>query len=195
MPAIPTEPGRPPDVTAPEALLSFIGVVLLLAFGASIAVTAASDIAPMHAALILWIALSYSVSGLVAWWRRPANRLGTLMVVTGFTTLASTLYWAENPVLHTVGVALDVVVLVLIVHVFLAFPTGQLRGRFEHLLLTIGYVSRSRRSAPRHAARWAGSEAGAGSRRRAGNRHRHPWRRARRDQPGRVGRCGRPDRA
>ena len=61
------------------------------------------------------------------------------MVVTGFTTLASTLYWAENPVLHTVGVALDVVVLVLIVHVFLAFPTGRLRGRFERLLLTIGY--------------------------------------------------------
>ena len=53
MSAIPTVSGRRPDVTAPKVLLSFIGVVLLLAFGASFAVTAASDIAPVHAALIL----------------------------------------------------------------------------------------------------------------------------------------------
>jgi signal transduction histidine kinase len=59
--------------------------------------------------------------------------------LTGSVTLASTLYWSDNAVLHTVGVALDVMVLVLIVHVFLAYPTGRLRGRFERLLLTIGY--------------------------------------------------------
>jgi signal transduction histidine kinase len=51
------------------------------------------------------------------------------------------LYWSDNAVLHTVGVALDVMVLVLIVHVFLAFPTGRLRGRFERLVLTIGYLA------------------------------------------------------
>ena len=141
MPAILTEPGRRPDVAAPKALLWLIAVVVLVAFGGSIAVLAASDIAPVHAVLILWIALSYSASGLVAWWRRPANRIGPLMLLTGSVTLASTLYWSENAVLHTVGVALDLVVLVLIVHVFLAFPTGRLRGRFERLVLSIGYVA------------------------------------------------------
>ncbi|HEY9350567.1 MAG TPA: histidine kinase, partial [Acidothermales bacterium] len=123
------------------ALLWAIAVVLLATVAASIAVYAGSDIAPIHAALILWLGLSYSVSGLVAWWRRPANRIGPLMLLTGFTTLASTLYQADNAVLHTVGQALDLVVLVLIVHVFLAFPTGRLRGRFERVLLTIGYVA------------------------------------------------------
>jgi signal transduction histidine kinase len=139
MPTTPTEPGRPAAATAPKALLWFIAVVLLVGFGGSLAIISASDIAPVHAALILWIALSYSVSGLVAWWHRPANRIGPLMVLTGSVTLASTLYWSDNAVLHTVGVALDVMVLVLIVHVFLAYPTGRLRGRFERLLLTIGY--------------------------------------------------------
>ena len=141
MPTTPTEPGRTAAATAPKALLWFITVVLLAGFGGSLAMISPSDIAPVHAALILWIALSYTVSGLVAWWHRPANRIGPLMVLTGSVTLASTLYWSDNAVLHTVGVALDVMVLVLIVHVFLAFPTGRLRGRFERLVLTIGYVA------------------------------------------------------
>ena len=141
MPTTPTESGRPAAATAPKALFWFIAAVLLAGFGGSLAFISASDIAPVHAALILWIALSYSVSGLVAWWHRPANRIGPLMVLTGGVTLASTLYWSDSAVLHTVGVALDVMVLVLIVHVFLAFPTGRLRGRFERLVLTIGYVA------------------------------------------------------
>ena len=141
MSAVSTEPGRPSAAPVPNALLWAIGIVLLFALAGSIAVTAGSDIAPVHAALTLWIALSYSVSGLVAWSRRPANRIGPLMLLTGFTTFASKLYWADNAVLHTVGQALDLVVLVLIVHVFLAYPTGRLRGRFERVLLTIGYVA------------------------------------------------------
>ncbi len=141
MSAMSTEPGRPAAISAQSALLWAIAVVLLATVAASIAVYAGSDITPIHAALILWLGLSYSVSGLVAWWRRPANRIGPLMLLTGFITLASTMYWADNTVLHTVGQALDLVVLVLIVHVFLAFPTGRLRGRFERLLLTIGYVA------------------------------------------------------
>lgn len=136
-----TEPGRLPAKSVPSAVLWAIGMVLLLAFAGSIAIHATSDITPVHAALILWLALSYSVSGLVAWWRRPANRIGPLMLLTGFTAFASTLYWADNTVLHTVGQALDLVVLVLIVHVFLAFPSGRLRGRFERMFLTIGYVA------------------------------------------------------
>jgi signal transduction histidine kinase len=141
MPTASTEQDRPPAVPAPRTTLWIIGVVLLFALAGSIAIYAASDAAPVHAALTLWIAVSYSVSGLVAWSRRPANRIGPLMLLTGFTTFASKLYWADNAVLHTVGQALDLVVLMLIVHVFLAFPTGRLRGRFERVLLTIGYVA------------------------------------------------------
>ena len=141
MPPTSIEPGRGSDAAAPKAILWVVGAALLVAFVVSIAVTSASEMSPLHAALILWLALSYSVSGLLAWWRRPANRIGPLMVVTGATTMASTLYWADNAVLHTVGQALDVVVLVLIVHVFLAFPTGRLGGRIERVVLSIGYCA------------------------------------------------------
>jgi signal transduction histidine kinase len=141
MPSTPTGPRPPPSATPPKALLGFLAVFLFVGLGGLVAITAASEITPIHAVLLHWLSLSYSVSGLVAWWRRPANRIGPLMVLTGFTTLGSTLYWAENAVAHTVGVALDLVPAVLIVHVFLAYPTGRLRGRFERVLLTIGYVA------------------------------------------------------
>ena len=140
MPSIPTEPRRP-SAPAPKALLWLLAVFLFVGLGGLVAITATSEIAPIHAVLLHWLSLSYSVSGLVAWWRRPANRIGPLMVLTGFTTLGSTLFWAENAVAHTVGVALDLVPAVLIVHVFLAYPTGRLRGRFERVLLAIGYVA------------------------------------------------------
>jgi hypothetical protein len=95
----------------------------------------------VHAALIHWISLSYACCGLLAWWRRPDNRIGPLMIIVGFSTLASTLIWADNAVLHTVGLALDLLPLVLILHAFLAFPAGHLGGRFERALLTVGYVA------------------------------------------------------
>jgi signal transduction histidine kinase len=141
MPTASTDRDRPPAVAAPKATLWIAGALLLLGLVGSIAVSVGSDVAPIHAALIYWIALSYGVSGLIAWWRRPANPIGPLMTVTGLIALVATLHRSDNAVLHTVGQALDLVVLVLIVHVFLAYPTGRLRGRFERVLLTIGYVA------------------------------------------------------
>jgi signal transduction histidine kinase len=44
-------------------------------------------------------------------------------------------------VLHTIGQALDVVPLVLVVHVSVAFPTGRLHGTVERLLIGAGYVA------------------------------------------------------
>lgn len=39
--------------------------------------------------LMSWLALSYVPSGLAAWWHRPANRLGPLMILTGFTAFGA----------------------------------------------------------------------------------------------------------
>ena len=33
--------------------------------------------------LVAWIVVPYVISGVVAWWRRPASRLGPLMLLTG----------------------------------------------------------------------------------------------------------------
>ena len=82
------------------------------------------------AALTAWVTLSYVVCGLVAWWRRPANRFGPLLIIAGFVNFLSTLVWSSRDVLHTLGQVLDLVPPVLFLHVFLAFPDGRLKGRF-----------------------------------------------------------------
>src|SRR3954468_3762081 len=39
---------------------------------------------------VAWIVVPYVLSGVVAWWRRPASRLGPLMLLTGFLHGADT---------------------------------------------------------------------------------------------------------
>jgi signal transduction histidine kinase len=131
-----TRRGRPGPV-----LLVGISAALMAGLAGSIALAAAADTDALHAALLTWISLSYSVSGLIAWRRRPANRLGPLMVATGFCSLTSALFRSDNGVLHTIGQALDLLPLIMMVHVFLAFPAGRLSGRLERVLLAVGYVA------------------------------------------------------
>ncbi|MGH2780606.1 MAG: hypothetical protein ACRDLA_04145 [Thermoleophilaceae bacterium] len=96
---------------------------------------------PLVIALLAdWITIAYIFGGLVAWSRRPASRFGPLMIVAGFLMFLITLTWSENDVAYTVGQALDVVVPVLFLHVFLAFPEGRLHGRLERMLVAVGYV-------------------------------------------------------
>jgi signal transduction histidine kinase len=92
------------------------------------------------AALTAWVTLSYVVCGLVAWWRRPANRFGPLLIVAGFVNFLSTLSWSNRDVLHTLGQALDLLPPVLFLHVFLAFPDGRLKGRFVRSFVATAYV-------------------------------------------------------
>jgi signal transduction histidine kinase len=93
------------------------------------------------ALLSVWITIAYVFGGLIAWTRRPASRFGLLMIIAGFLMFVVTLSWSENDVAYTVGQAFDVVVPVVFLHVFLAFPSGRLRGRFERLLVTLGYAT------------------------------------------------------
>ncbi|HEU4346839.1 MAG TPA: hypothetical protein VFR35_03530, partial [Actinoplanes sp.] len=123
------------------ALLTTIGTVLFAGLAAQIALGLTNGVPPVHVVIIGWLTAAYSLSGLVAWRCRPELRFGPLMVLTGISSLVSTLSWADNPVLHTIGQAADVVPLVLIVHVFVTFPTGRLRGRFEKVLIGAGYVA------------------------------------------------------
>jgi signal transduction histidine kinase len=132
-----------PRIGAAASPLVLQGIALagVAAVGASIALAIASDHPVVHTVLINWIVLSYVLSGVVAWWRRPESRFGPLMILAGFSSFLSTLSWAEGRLLHTIGLAFDLVPLVLILHVFLAFPTGRLGGRFERVLLAAGYTA------------------------------------------------------
>jgi signal transduction histidine kinase len=96
---------------------------------------------PVVVALLAnWITVSYVLCGVYAWWRRPDSRFGTVMVCAGFANFLSTLAASTNEVTFTVGHALDLLPPVLFIHVFLAFPTGYLRGPLERALVASAYA-------------------------------------------------------
>jgi signal transduction histidine kinase len=88
-----------------------------------------------------WLTVSYVLCGLLAWARRPESRFGPLMVAAGFANFISTLSWTTNDLTFTLGQALDLLPPVLLMHVFLAFPTGHLRGTLERALVVGAYIA------------------------------------------------------
>jgi signal transduction histidine kinase len=88
-----------------------------------------------------WVTASYVLCGLYAWVRRPDSRLGLLMTAAGFANFVSTLSWTTNDVTFTLGQWLDLLPTVLFLHVFLAFPTGHLNGKFERALVAGAYAA------------------------------------------------------
>ncbi len=88
-----------------------------------------------------WVTLSYVLCGLLAWWHRPVSRFGPLMIGAGFVNFLTTLSWTTSDVTFTVGQAFDLLPPVLFLHVFLAFPSGRLNGRFEQALVAAAYLT------------------------------------------------------
>ncbi len=133
---------RPPSRPVAWAL----GLVACVAGAAVIAVAVTSaalgaDLGePVIAILNAWLIVSYVGGGLVAWRRRPASRFGPLMVAAGVASFLADLAWIAPDALFTVGQALDFLVPVLFMHVFLAFPSGRLHGRLEQALVGGGYL-------------------------------------------------------
>ena len=93
------------------------------------------------AALLDWIILSYIVSGLVAWWRRPESRFGPLMVAAGFVIGLTSSHWTDSGLPYTISWTLDFLPAAIFLHVYLAFPTGLLHSRVDRAVVIAGYVT------------------------------------------------------
>jgi signal transduction histidine kinase len=95
----------------------------------------------VRAAFAVWVILPYIFGGLIAWWRRPANRFGPLMILAGFGTFLAFLGWSNVDVLHTIGQTLNFLPPILFLHVFLAFPSGRFERPFERAIVAVAYVT------------------------------------------------------
>jgi hypothetical protein len=95
----------------------------------------------LRAFLVGWIVVPYVLSGTLAWWRRPASRLGPLMLATGFAMAATALQWFEQSVLFSIGHLLDMLPAAMFLHVFLAFPTGRLARKPERVVVAGCYAT------------------------------------------------------
>jgi len=87
------------------------------------------------APLALLVGWTFVGSGLVAWRQRPGNRLGPVMIVTGFAWFATFLTDAHAGWAFTLGTAIQSVYLVGFAYLVLSFPTGRLRGPVDTALI------------------------------------------------------------
>jgi signal transduction histidine kinase len=91
---------------------------------------------PPVALLVGW---SFIGSGLLSWRARPENRLGPVMVVTGFAWFASIMQEGNNAVLFTIGSAVQVLYLAGFLYVILSFPSGRLPTALDRLLVIAAF--------------------------------------------------------
>jgi signal transduction histidine kinase len=87
--------------------------------------------------LTLVIGLSWVGAGLVARHRRPENRTGPVMVVTGFLWFLAQLGYVDNHLLNTIGTATELLFIVGFAYLLLSFPDGHLHSRFERIVIAL----------------------------------------------------------
>jgi signal transduction histidine kinase len=87
------------------------------------------------------VGLSFLVTGLIAWQRRPANKTGLLLTVTGYAWFAETLSYIPSAAAFTAGeLVLSGIYLPALAHLALAFPSGQLHTRLDRWCISSLYV-------------------------------------------------------
>ena len=124
------------------SLVPVAAVLAVAAAGASLGFAlAAGSPDPARVFLMEWVAVPYVTAGVIAWWRRPASRLGPLMVAGGLASAFSGWQLAGSAGAYTFGAAFDIVPAALFIHVCLAFPDGRLRSKFEGALVAVAYAS------------------------------------------------------
>ena len=121
-----------------QLALALAGVLLgLLAYRVQMdnlpLTTTARSIASVVAA---W---SFLVAGLVAWRRRPDNRLGPLMVAVCFALLARQFRYSHDDLAFTAFFLIGELGYALVAHVALAYPSGRVTDRVERAFLYVAY--------------------------------------------------------
>lgn len=104
--------------------------------------------------------LIYATAGLVAWWRRPSNRLGVIMFGGALAWLAVALLNTAVTVLAAAATVLVTVPLAVVVHLLLAFPSGRLRSHQARWVTALGYAAAVVLQVPKYLFVPAGSPGG-----------------------------------
>lgn len=95
---------------------------------------------PVFVALYTAVCWLWVVTGVFAWWRRPSNGMGALMVWGGTALNLAVGSGSATTGIAAVGVVLATVPLAVMVHLLHAFPSGRVRGRASVVTVAAGYV-------------------------------------------------------
>ncbi|MHA7270114.1 sensor histidine kinase [Arthrobacter sp. HLT1-20] len=87
------------------------------------------------------VVLAYFGAGVRAWYRRPGNRFGVLIVAGGFAVFLGGLANTGIPLLVAAGCVGATLVLAVMVHLLHAFPSGRVHGRISKVTVMAAYVN------------------------------------------------------
>jgi signal transduction histidine kinase len=116
------------------------GLVLGLAVAALILTSDTVELGGVWIAATLFIGWSFVGVGLYAWARRPDNRVGMLMAITGFAWLVAAFGLSDLPLAFTLGQMLGALYFAAAIHLLLAFPDGSLKSQAERLIVWVAYL-------------------------------------------------------
>ncbi len=94
--------------------------------------------------------LIYLGAGLLAWYRRPSNSMGALILLTGVWVFLGGAGNTDIPSLVLLGTIASSMPLAGFVHLLLAFPSGRLRGRISRATVAVAYCTSLLLQAPRY---------------------------------------------
>src|SRR3954447_14385592 len=111
-----------------------LGVVLVLVLAALLPFDG-----PFAAVLALFPinVLIYLGAGLFAWYHRPSNRMGALILLTGVWVFLGGAGNTDVPVFIVLGAVAGSLPLAGFVHLLLAFPGGRVRGAIARVTVVV----------------------------------------------------------
>jgi signal transduction histidine kinase len=95
---------------------------------------------PARASAIVIGAWLFLIAGLVAWSRRPSNRLGPLMAAAGIALLLRQLRYSHDALLFSVFFVVGELSYWVVAHAVFAYPSGRITDRLERALIKVGYT-------------------------------------------------------
>jgi signal transduction histidine kinase len=137
-------PVTPPTIRLSRRLLVAIAAAAVVCGFGLVYLIATADFGSEHG---LWIAadlvigLGFVGVGLFAWYRSPENRVGMLMVATGFAWYVGLLARTDPPLLFSIGFTLENLYVGPAVQLLLAYPSGRLNGWIDRALVACTYAA------------------------------------------------------
>lgn len=132
-----------------RALLAILGGgLLLVGVGAALLPWRT----PESGVLVLFpvVCLAYLGAGTLAWYRRPSNRLGAVILFGGVAVWLGSLQATDIPVLVGLGTVGATLILAVLVHLLHAFPSGRLPGPVSVTTVSAAYVTSLVLQAPKY---------------------------------------------
>ena len=139
----PTSSGRPGGSRQLPTALFLLAVAVAAIAAGEIALLAAYGTGAPFALLVLvpLVGCVYTAAGILAWIRRPANRMGPLLCIAGLVWLAASAVNIAIPAFIAVGSITQTLPTALAVHTLLAYPSGRLRTTASRVLTIAVYVA------------------------------------------------------